>query len=425
MTKTVFSRNDMVAHIWGQQSQDRGRSPTPSGAGRFGFVSGASSADIPRVSFKGRIFYSYREPVARLVENGHGVLCLIYTAGQLHEYVDGRAVYRSWSPSTDGHVGAAVSAVSHLVDARADKRRGTGNGRVWQVPDIGGHPYGGPESGWEGTPREPDHLTNLDYLADQFRAAVKRYSGRAKIYRDHREGVDWAETIGNDDARYYSEAETVQRRLRDAWAATLDYADAFLSHCGDDRTATLGRDFPRTFKAVDKLAADIMTEREARAARALAKLTPAELARREAAKAERAERRKREERLRFADAAEKLEGWRDGLNIRNLYPNQDGNGGAFIRAKGVRRNAAGEIISGTLETSQGADVPLTHAIRAFRFLKLCRERGRGWETNGRTIRVGHFNISRVARGPVLYGRVRNVRGRRRRTYRPPCNRHGR
>jgi hypothetical protein len=372
MTKTVFSRNAQVAHVWGQQSQDHGRSPTPSGAGRFGFVSGATSADEPRVSFKGRVFYSYREPVARLVENAHGVLCLIYTS-------------RHWSSSTSGHVGDARGAVRHLVD-----------GRVWSVPDIGGHPYGGPESGWEGTPREPDHLRNLEHLADAFRAQVDTYRGRAKIRREYRADYDWQTGDGSEDARYHSEAETVSGRLRTLWSAAMDYADAFLAHCGGNRTATLGKEWPRTFKAVDKLAADIMADREARAARALARLTPAEIARREAAKAERAERRERERRLRFADHAEKLAGWRDGLNVgRNLYPNQDEGGGAFIRARGVRRNAAGEITGGTLETSQGADVPLIHAIRAFRFLKLCRERGRGWDANGRTIRVGHFNISRV------------------------------
>jgi hypothetical protein len=48
-----------------------------------------------------------------------------------------------------------------------------------------------------------------------------------------------------------------------------------------------------------------------------------------------------------------------------------------------------------LETSLGADVPLSHAIKAFRFVKLCRERGEAWHRNGRTVRVGHFTVDRI------------------------------
>lgn len=70
-------------------------------------------------------------------------------------------------------------------------------------------------------------------------------------------------------------------------------------------------------------------------------------------------------------------------------------GGAMLRAKDVERDAAGQVVGGELVTSQGATVPLAHALRAFRFLKLCRERGEEWNANGRTVRVGHFRIDRV------------------------------
>lgn len=49
----------------------------------------------------------------------------------------------------------------------------------------------------------------------------------------------------------------------------------------------------------------------------------------------------------------------------------------------------------TLETSLGAQVPLVHAIKAFRFVKLCRERGQDWHRNGHTIRVGHFTVDSI------------------------------
>lgn len=48
-----------------------------------------------------------------------------------------------------------------------------------------------------------------------------------------------------------------------------------------------------------------------------------------------------------------------------------------------------------LETSQGASVPLAHAVRAFRFIKLVRQTGTGWKRNGRVIRVGTFTVDAI------------------------------
>lgn len=48
-----------------------------------------------------------------------------------------------------------------------------------------------------------------------------------------------------------------------------------------------------------------------------------------------------------------------------------------------------------LETSMGASVPLAHAVKAFRFIRMCRERGEGFKANGRVIRVGHFTVSEI------------------------------
>lgn len=88
--------------------------------------------------------------------------------------------------------------------------------------------------------------------------------------------------------------------------------------------------------------------------------------------------------------------WRDGT-ARGLPAGirDDGNGGALIRARAVERDESGAIVGGILETSQGASVPLTHALRAFRFLKLCRESGKEWRANGKTLPVGHFRVDMV------------------------------
>lgn len=68
-------------------------------------------------------------------------------------------------------------------------------------------------------------------------------------------------------------------------------------------------------------------------------------------------------------------------------------GGAYVRRRGDY-----------LETSQGASVPWAHAVRVFKFVKLCRERGEAWRTNGRVVRVGHFTVSEItAEGDMRAG----------------------
>lgn len=71
-------------------------------------------------------------------------------------------------------------------------------------------------------------------------------------------------------------------------------------------------------------------------------------------------------------------------------------GAAYIRASMIERDAAGNITGGILETSQGANVPLTAAIRAFRFIKLVRARGEGWHRNGARVPVGVFQVDSIS-----------------------------
>lgn len=105
-----------------------------------------------------------------------------------------------------------------------------------------------------------------------------------------------------------------------------------------------------------------------------------------------------EKRQREAEAEEHaaaVQDWRDGLRAR--LPRGVGayGGPAMVRAVGVQRDDSGAIVAGTLETSQGASVPLPHAVRAFRFVKACRMAGRTWKRNGQTIRVGHFQVDSI------------------------------
>lgn len=125
-------------------------------------------------------------------------------------------------------------------------------------------------------------------------------------------------------------------------------------------------------------------------------------------KRERAEAEQRErERERFAKAAEFRRAWLAGERERGYSADggrlSDETGGALIRATGVERDASGAIVGGLLETSHGADVPLIHAVKAFRFVKLVRQRGETWRKNGRTIRVGHYQIDAIDSGGFTAG----------------------
>jgi hypothetical protein len=86
---------------------------------------------------------------------------------------------------------------------------------------------------------------------------------------------------------------------------------------------------------------------------------------------------------REAEEAERKAAWLAGESVR--WHGSDRDGGALLRVRGE-----------DLETSQGASVPLAHAVKAFRFIKLCRETKRDWNRNGRVVRVGHFTVDSVA-----------------------------
>ena len=89
---------------------------------------------------------------------------------------------------------------------------------------------------------------------------------------------------------------------------------------------------------------------------------------------------------RYRQEQEAREAWLRGENSGN-YSRLSGPGGVAL----VRRSKDGE----RLETSHGADVPWSHAVKAFRFIRLCVEKGEAFHTNGRVIRVGHFTVDYI------------------------------
>ena len=378
--KTVFSTHSQVAHAWALQDRPFGRSPTPSqGDGYRGFANGSGTAEVPRVRFAANMFYSYDTPVARL-EPRHdmpgGLPCLL-------------TVPNEWGPATRGHIADAVGATRHLHDDGV---------RHFEVPCIGHmsaaisyiqESKGLREDGEPFPASAIDHVGNLEHLRAAYHTAAEGFRRkRGEIFRGFIPGHSWQPGQGEDAGRY-TVPETISNTLRTLWAKAGDYAQYF----GPLPDAA---DWPKSFAEVDAEAAAIVAFRAEREARALAKLTPKELAKREAAKAERARLADLAKRARYAGEAENLAAWREGARVESYRLPRMADGSAHVRAVGVRRNAAGDIVGGTLETSQGARVPLVQAIRVFRFLKCVRDTGEAWEPKGlRSMRVGDFHVNRI------------------------------
>jgi hypothetical protein len=61
-------------------------------------------------------------------------------------------------------------------------------------------------------------------------------------------------------------------------------------------------------------------------------------------------------------------------------------------------------VSGELETSKGARIPLAHAVRGLKFVRAVVGKGEDWVKNGHTFHLGHYSLDRVeANGTVHAG----------------------
>lgn len=223
-----------------------------------------------------------------------------------------------------------------------------GNGDMYNVPSLGinaGRHYG------DNSP-EPDHARNLAYLVEMYEKQKKRLK---------RMRSDPYTPIVDCLAYDADEAE--------------GYADAFGLECN------LGR------------AADAAEIEATRAERAERLNTPAYIAKRERERVRREERELEKQRIAQAESDERITLWRAGdRNVRLGYHEmRDAQGSAMLR-----------IVGDTVETSQGATVPLNHAIRAYRAVKRCHDAGIAWEANGHTLHVGHFTINSISANGDLW-----------------------
>lgn len=116
------------------------------------------------------------------------------------------------------------------------------------------------------------------------------------------------------------------------------------------------------------------------------------------AEAERQRERAERERVAAMTADEKRAAWQAGELPAHYVRELEREAGPLLRAVGAEIDGC-TVSGGTLETSQGATVPLRHAFRVFQFIALCRAEGKRWTPGAwgpRQIRVGHFRVDSVA-----------------------------
>lgn len=422
MTKTVFS-NAMVAHVWAQQEQEYGRN----GKGTF--------------YFRDATIYSY---------------CDDYPVGNFVDCPDGARAVLLWSGSY------SVTASSHQSLARRAVR-GT---RAFTVPDLLTDTCG----------QEAPAADNLTYLAERVSGAieeVKRAAGDPRMYS--REYL--FDTIPSlvEDVRAYARAFRL-RIPSPACGFNLDRLRSEVDTIKRDREAAAERARARLFGRFngDHAAVEQYHERKRILSRAvrlrgidlygrynparaiLAELSelvdrdPGDTTARghadrinrilgdhtEAVECRAAERRERERQWQLEREARKAAfreltsadqeqqcaageapwSWLSDVHRVDLWLA----GNPAIAARHLRhaREALLRISPrdpATVETSLGADFPAEHARRAWSILRAIYARGIEWNTNGKTIPLGHFKVSHVSSdGTITAGchRVKRVEAER-------------
>jgi hypothetical protein len=203
---------------------------------------------------------------------------------------------------------------------------------------------------------ESEHLDNLAYLVEQYNEAVARMTRARDLWQDPHHAL------------------TVLANTAYGYSARFNLPDPALN-VNQDVMGIVAKRAERAAKNADPAT----IEKRARdAAKRLARKGALEVARVAQARAK---------------AAEAIAEWRAGDLSAWQLPYEarlDATGGAMLR---ISTNGM------DLETSQGASVPLKHAIRVFQFVKSWRETARGtdmtWRRNGHTIRVGQFTVDQI------------------------------
>ena len=99
-------------------------------------------------------------------------------------------------------------------------------------------------------------------------------------------------------------------------------------------------------------------------------------------------RKQREEQAEFERT--KIERWRNGENVGYLY-----NVPVMLRIRTFGADESAQYAVGEVETSKGARVPVSHALRGLRFVRAVVAKGEAYQRNGHTLHLGQYAIDRV------------------------------
>lgn len=446
--------NDMVAHVWAQGTDGNGQS----GNGNFYFTGcelwsygshflvgrimadgvALLNADSYSVSTSGH----QSDAASATRHRDRFYICNLTDLREVLAFLDWRA--RNADKSNPEYAKRMKGRTRAALVENASKLTGRRGGNRWNAAEGAGEEAGAylarlaglPAASWGAIKRERERLDVAKAKADK-RAAEKRAHDLALRYATMSDS-EWREFMRKDSSKYESFYARTAKELYHAgrYAKAHDWsakrrevlkarrANALMRKAGYDGAEKSYRRWQpvRHAIALVRSARDILATtpplpaptREgatAKAASSLALLSNcaafssaarfrmrAEAARldsllpalRDEVAAYREIERQREQaeyeermRLNRLAHADKVAAWHKGADVRITFDAETG--GAALRIRGD-----------LLETSHGASVPLAHAIKAFRFVKLMRERGTEWQRNGKTIRVGHFQIDSIA-----------------------------
>lgn len=262
-------------------------------------------------SFEGEVLYSYATPIAAFTKAADGSPVVLMSS---HRY--------------------SVTTAKHMSEARRAVRSQT---QVFTVPDIG-HSGGRARTLRRLAPRLPFawaevHRTNTEYLAEYYADTV------GKCLRV--QSWNWADI------------SDVLKWLEGTASYAIGYAQTFgLQPPKLDTRADAARIWARCERLTAERNAPGADEKRER------------LREQRAAAKERREQRARE--LRALDGAAKLAKWRDGENFYGYRLPLLANGSAALR---ISKDGA------KVQTSQGAEVPVSDAAHILRGLEIMRGNG--------------------------------------------------
>lgn len=216
------------------------------------------------------------------------------------------------------------------------------------------------------------------------RDGLQSFNRGRRNYRLHK--ADVAARVAAGEVTQYNANRALLRSL-DSILSYVPAARPWGAERGLERAPALAARAERIAARAEAIAAELAPERESL-------LSDVER-QAEAARLAEAERRAR---IRAMTAEEKRAAWEAGELERSDVRELEYKAGPLLRAVGASVDGC-TVTGGTLETSQGATVPLRHAFRVFQFIALCRANGRGWRPGTwgpKQIRVGHFRVDSVA-----------------------------